>query len=103
MTKQKIDFIVSKIGNKKPQIKFHQHKAGKDGWSEWVYPTQKYLFKCCDCNLIHEMEFGTLLKRNKKGVHFEVIKLPPEIAVMFRARRMKMPKKIKNLTLQANK
>ena len=68
-------------------MKFKKYKAGKGGWSEWVYPTKKYLFKCCDCGLIHEMEFASLIKTNKKGIHFNVVKLPEEISVMFRARR----------------
>jgi len=83
---EELGFIASK--NKgKVKIGFYQHKAGKGGWSEWVYPTKKYLFKCCDCGLIHEMEFASLIKTNKKGIHFNVVKLPEEISVMFRARR----------------
>jgi hypothetical protein len=30
----------------------------EDGWSEWLHPTAPSFFsKCCDCGLIHEMEF----------------------------------------------
>lgn len=32
--------------------------AGRGGWSEWVEPVMKgYLMQCCDCGLIHEMQF----------------------------------------------
>lgn len=91
MKKQKLKFIISKSGNKKPRISFFRHIAGRGGWSEWVYPTPNniYLFKCCDCGLVHDMEFGSLIERNRKGIEFEVVKLPPEIRVMFRARRNK--------------
>lgn len=71
------------------KVKFKKHKAGKGGWSEWVFPTEKYLFKCCDCGLVHEIEFGTFVERDKKRGVYEVVKLPKEIRVMFRARRYK--------------
>lgn len=29
----------------------------EEGWSEWIHPLPGYLMQCCDCNLIHEMEF----------------------------------------------
>ena len=76
----------------KKKLRFKQYKAGKGGWSEWVYPkpSNTYLFKCCDCGLIHEMQFASIIARNKKGIHFDVVKLPPEIRVSFRARRMKL-------------
>lgn len=30
----------------------------EDGWSEWIHPLPGYLMQCCDCGLIHEMEFA---------------------------------------------
>lgn len=38
----------------------------EDGWSEWIHPVpmrsiskedRGYLLQCCDCDLIHEIEF----------------------------------------------
>ena len=69
--------------------KFKKHKAGKGGWSEWVYPTTKYLFKCCDCNLVHELEFATFVEADRKRNTFKVVKLPSQARAMFRARRHK--------------
>lgn len=70
--------------------RFKKHIAGRGGWSEWVYPEHKsYLMKCCDCDLVHELQFGTFLEREKKRGTFKVVMLPPEIRVMFRARRHK--------------
>ena len=67
---------------------FKHHKAGRGGWSKWVYPTKKYLFKCCDCELVHELEFKTFLEINrKKNGQFQVVKLPEQIRPIFRARR----------------
>lgn len=37
---------------------FLQMKAGEDGWCEWVHPLPGYLMACCDCGLVHEMEFA---------------------------------------------
>lgn len=31
---------------------------GADGWSDWNLPVQRgYRLGCCDCGLIHEMDF----------------------------------------------
>jgi Zn-finger protein len=78
-------------------MNFKKHTAGKGGWSEWVQPKMEgtYLFKCCDCGLVHELEFATFVKRGKSGV-----KLPTEIRAMFRARRMKISKILKDLIIK---
>lgn len=72
-------------------VLFKHHTAGRDGWSEWVFPSpeKNYLFKCCDCGLVHEMQFATFAETNQKRGEFEIVKLPWPIRVMFRARRAK--------------
>lgn len=72
-------------------MRFKQHIAGRGGWSEWVYPKEEtnYLFKCCDCGLVHEMQFQTFVEKDKKKDTFIVVKLPKQIRSMFRARRLK--------------
>lgn len=30
----------------------------EDGWSEWIHPLPGYLLQCCDCGLVHDMEFA---------------------------------------------
>lgn len=50
--------------------KFKQHIAGKGGWSDWDVPIMKgYKLACCDCGLVHDMEFRVLqvTKRLKNG------------------------------------
>ena len=70
------------------KTKFKHHSARKGGWSEWVYPIQKsYLFKCCDCGLVHEMQFKAFIEKDKKRGNFKVVELPEPIRTMFRARR----------------
>lgn len=74
--------------------KFPTMFAGKGGWCEWVYPVGNFQFKCCDCGLVHEMQFKAFVekqfpvKRGKSG-RFEVIELPNPVRAMFRARRKK--------------
>ena len=45
-------------------VVFDEPSAG-----EWVQPvTQGYLMKCCDCGLVHRMDFR-VIKDNGKRVH----------------------------------
>lgn len=84
------------------KIRFKTMVAGRGGWSEWVCPKTEtlYLFKCCDCGLVHEIEFATFIERNKKKGTFEVVKLPKEIRTIFRARRMKISKELKSIIIK---
>lgn len=42
-------------------------KVNKDGWSRWQLPIMKgYLMGCCDCGLVHEMEFEALRPQGGK-------------------------------------
>lgn len=68
---------------------------GRGGWSEWQAPVMKgYIMQCCDCDLIHEMEFKTFVARGQKANgKFTVVDLPPEIRVLFRARRERIARK----------
>lgn len=29
----------------------------KDGWSDWIHPLPGYKMACCDCCLVHNLEF----------------------------------------------
>ena len=88
---------------KVPKGRFKKMVAKKRGWTDWVFPKvgNLFLFKCCDCGLIHEMEFKTFVEgRQYKSGNFQVVELPKHIRAMFRARRMKIPREIKNLILK---
>lgn len=38
--------------------KFTKEQAVNGDWSRWVQPVmRKYLMACCDCGLVHEMQF----------------------------------------------
>jgi hypothetical protein len=33
-------------------------RGGEDCWSRWVQPVKRgYLLACCDCGLVHRMDF----------------------------------------------
>jgi len=33
-------------------------EPGDDGWTRWIAPDmEKYRLSCCDCGLIHDMEY----------------------------------------------
>jgi hypothetical protein len=38
-----------------------QYETGEDGWCNWIQPKEPeeggYRMMCCDCRLIHDMEF----------------------------------------------
>lgn len=62
----------------------------RGGWCDWVMPIPKgYLMKCCDCGLVHEMEFKVFAEKNRKGKTFEIVELPYPLRPMFRARRQR--------------
>jgi hypothetical protein len=40
--------------------RMHPEKQLGDGWTRWVQPVPKgYLMECCDCGLVHRMNFRT--------------------------------------------
>lgn len=43
-------------------MRYRQHPVDADGWTEWFKPKQTwgnghYRTACCDCGLVHEMDF----------------------------------------------
>jgi hypothetical protein len=69
---------------------FKKHVAGEGGWSEWTQPVMRgYRLACCDCCLVHDMEFKVLkvTKQNPDG-SWEAEEIDSEkYRVEFRARR----------------
>lgn len=58
----------------------------EDGWSEWVNPAPGYLMGCCDCGLVHEMEFVILRFADATTSSGDVVQ-DPALGVAFRAKR----------------
>jgi hypothetical protein len=72
---------------------FEEMVEGEDGWSDWVHPVPGYRMKCCDCGLVHEMEFAIgdpSLSTNGMGALNEGEDAEGGV-VIFRARREATP------------
>ena len=49
-------------------------QALEDGWSDWVCPKPiGYLMQCCDCELIHEVDFRVVKYESKDSEVYEVV------------------------------
>ena len=65
-----------------------QHAITEEGWCEWVCPKPKgYLFQCCDCGLVHEMDFRVAQYEPQPSEEFAVSD-NPDLQCQFRARRV---------------
>jgi hypothetical protein len=75
--------------NARPQPaapEFYHHVVENEGdWSEWVNPdNDSYMMKCCDCGLVHEMQFK--VAKYSDGDECEFVG-DPDLQPVFRARR----------------
>jgi hypothetical protein len=54
--------------------------ALKSGWSRWQMPIMRgYRMACCDCNLVHEVEFEVAkINRKRSNGYIELSILNPE-------------------------
>jgi hypothetical protein len=66
----------------------HEVDSASD-WSEWVCPDPtQYFMKCCDCGLVHEMQFNIVkYSDGNKCEDFD----DPYVQAVFRARRVTPP------------
>lgn len=66
-------------------MKHKRFKKAKDG--EWVQPVQKgYLMACCDCGLVHRMDFRVVGER----VQFRASRAPRYTAAQRKRERIKV-------------
>lgn len=77
-----------------PPKKCTQIQPGRGGWSDWQQPIMRgYHMQCCDCGLIHEMQFRALEQTGDEAADgtwpARVIKRG---RVEFRARRVRSKK-----------
>lgn len=60
-----------------------------NGWSDWQAPTMKrYRMGCCDCGLVHDLQFKVLRVKTRSKGAFTGDEVPGH-RVMFRAKRNK--------------
>lgn len=43
------------------------HAIDEDGWCEWIHPLPGYLMQCCDCGLVHEMQYAIVPSHENCG------------------------------------
>jgi transcription elongation factor Elf1 len=69
---------------------FIKHEVENEGdWSEWVNPySEQYFMKCCDCGLVHEMQFN--VAKYSEGDECEFVE-DADLQAVFRARRATPP------------
>jgi hypothetical protein len=69
---------------------FIKHEVENEGdWSEWVNPKpEQYFMKCCDCGLVHEMQFK--VAKYSEGDECEFV-ADADLQAVFRARRATPP------------
>lgn len=67
--------------------KYTKHTAGEDGWSDSVNPIKRgYKLACCDCGLVHDVDFDVVRFESDTGPEHKVID-DKRIGVMFKVRR----------------
>jgi hypothetical protein len=67
-----------------------KEREGENGWSRWVRPVPRnYMMACCDCGLVHRMEFVVVkvATRWKDGRWNGAVLPSRNYRVMFRAQR----------------
>jgi hypothetical protein len=69
---------------------FIKHEVDSfDDWSEWVCPDpEQYFMKCCDCGLVHKMQFKVV--KYSEGDECKTVN-DPSVQAVFRARRTTPP------------
>ncbi len=59
-----------------------------EGWSDWITPIQNYKMTCCDCGLVHDMEWQVLKVTEDNAPDFNADELPwGDYRIALRARR----------------
>lgn len=63
-------------------------KARADGWSDWQMPVmEKYHLACCDCGLVHTMQFRVFRVAKNSGQFSEGPDVSKNHRVLLRAQR----------------
>ena len=68
-------------------VQCEPQEATEDGWCDWVCPKpQGYLMQCCDCELIHEVDFRVVRYESEESEVYEVVD-DPNLQAQMRLRR----------------
>jgi hypothetical protein len=72
---------------RKKHIECEPQEALEDGFCNWVCPKPTgYLMQCCDCGLVHEVDFRVAKYKTDSSDEFEVVE-DKNTQVQFRMRR----------------
>jgi hypothetical protein len=64
-----------------------QEAVTEDGWCDWVCPKPRgYLMQCCDCELVHEVDFRVVRYESEDSEVYEVVD-DPNLQAQMRLRR----------------
>ena len=68
--------LAGELGNRQdnqqpePSMKYHRVKDG-----EWIQPVRKgYKLRCCDCGLVHKVNFRIVQGRRGKKIQFQAFR-----------------------------
>lgn len=70
--------------------KFIVETEGRNGWCRWVPPIMRgYRMACCDCGLVHTMEFKVIrvTRKHRNGSYNYADLSAKKFRVMIRAKR----------------
>lgn len=70
--------------------RYPKQTEGEDGWTGWIMPAANYRMACCDCSLVHDMQFEAVKEEpdeNAPSGHSAVSEHIAGAKVIFRARR----------------
>ena len=69
--------------------KYYQVRSVAGKFSEWMFPGRSHKMACCDCGLVHDMQFRAVkvLGKGSTAAALRYTAMPKGHAVVFRARR----------------
>lgn len=71
------------------EIELSPISANEDGWTDWQFPTSVYRMQCCNCGLVHRVQFSVdrIIERRSDGSFIAEAVSDPALRVSFRMAR----------------
>ena len=84
---QALDTDLARVGEVGVWGECEPQEALEDGWCNWVCPKPHgYFMQCCDCELIHEVDFRVVRYESEDSEVYEVVD-DPNLQAQMRLRR----------------
>jgi hypothetical protein len=85
--RQALDTDLARVGEVGVWGDCEPQEEVEDGWCNWVCPKpQGYLMQCCDCELIHEVDYRVVRYESEDSEVYEVVD-DPNLQAQMRLRR----------------